>query len=527
MYKNRDVRTYKNSKGITLIAVVVTVVVLLILLGISSEILIGKNGIITKAEKSREDQKIVELTEKLELIKAPAQVDKLDTVITVDDYLEELQQPNAVDFSIDEIVRVDEENAYVTVSGDYVFLIEYKEDKTLIITYQGKIEELKPQITKIELSNTTNSITVKAEANRVEKYKFYIKDTVDGEYEYKAENESGEYTYSNLIQNKEYYIKVEVINKRGQVESEIKRTTGEMPVLTEGELISTITPTGWANTNKTTKIEIKTDKDVSEVKLQYTKLPESATTEDYKNAQWTNYTSSGIISEKNETIAIRLWDGINETSRMAVSVDKIDKTKPVDATITISGTTTQTTLPVTLSATVTHTDKESGIAITSCKYVINTSSSEIGTTASSYTGGTFSSNGENITISLNAVGSWYLHVLSVDNAGNAKETIKGPITIAANSHTHVSGCTKKCTYNVSYVSTTYTGNTWCSHTNQEVLSVVVRYKESGHSCGTTDRERTTSGCQCHTGETTGSFTHTYYGCGYSNNQILGYTITYP
>ena len=215
MHKNRDIRDYKNNKGITLIAVVVTVVVLLILLGISSEILIGKNGIITKAEKSREDQKIVELTEKLELIKAPAQVDKLDTVITLDEYLEELQQPNAVDFSIDKIERADEKNAYVTVSEDYVFLIEYKEDKTLIITYQGKLEELKPQITKIELSNTTNSITVKAEANRVEKYKFYIKDTVDGEYEYKAENEKGEYTYSNLIQNKEYYIKVEVINTHG------------------------------------------------------------------------------------------------------------------------------------------------------------------------------------------------------------------------------------------------------------------------------------------------------------------------
>lgn len=341
----------KNSIGITMISLVVIIIILIILAGVSSEILIGKNGIVTRAEKSREEQKIAELSEKLELVKAPTQVDKLDTVITVDEYLEELQQPNAVDFSVDEIERVDEDNAYVTVADKYVFLVEYKEDKTLIITYQGKAKELKPRITKIELSNTTNSITAKVEATRAEKYKFYIKDKIDGEYEYKEENKKGEYTYSNLGQNKEYYIKIEAINKNGQVEREVKRTTGGMPELTVGELISTTTPEGWINRNKTTKIEIRTDKDVTGVRLQYTKLPENATTEDYKKAQWMNYTSNGIESEKNETIAIRLWDGTNETSRMAVKIEKIDKTVPIITE------TTANTNTITIKA----TDEASGI----------------------------------------------------------------------------------------------------------------------------------------------------------------------
>lgn len=349
--KKEKLKIIKQNKGITMISLVVIIIILIILAGVSSEILIGENGIFTRAEKSREEQKIAELSEKLELVKAHTQVDKLDTVITVDEYLEELQQPNAVDFSVDEIERVDEDNAYVTVADKYVFLVEYKEDKTLIITYQGKAKELKPRITKIELSNTTNSITAKVEAKRAEKYKFYIKDKTDGEYEYKEENKKGEYTYSNLGQNKEYYIKIEAINKNGQVESEVKRTTGGMPVLTIGELISTTTPEGWVNTNKTTKIEIRTDKDVSGVRLQYTKLPENATTEDYKKAQWINYTSNGIESEKNETIAIRLWDGTNETSRMAVKVEKIDKIDPVIIE------TTANTNTITIKA----TDEASGI----------------------------------------------------------------------------------------------------------------------------------------------------------------------
>ena len=711
------IRKIKQNKGITLLNVVVVIVILIILAGVSSEILIGKNGIVTRAEKSREDQKIAELSEKLELVKAPTQVDKLDTVITVDEYLEELQQPNAVDFSVDEIERVDEDNAYVTVADKYVFLVEYKEDKKLIITYQGKAKELKPRITKIELSNTTNSITAKVEATRAEKYKFYIKDKIDGEYEYKEENKKGEYTYSKLGQNKEYYIKIEAINKNGQVESEVKRTTGGMPELTIGELISTTTPEGWINRNKTTKIEIRTDKDVTGVRLQYTKLPENATTEDYKKAQWMNYTSNGIESEKNETIAIRLWDGTNATSRMAVKVEKIDKTVPIitettantntitikatdeasgiigytvtentteptnftsytstktlnvnvgnktqgktyyvwvkdaagnvsaykqvettsvtpsagnitfgvanwnngkasttisttssytikyqknsttgtwiaiknggsisnlshgdkiyaklvdsteqtngnyavleikdtvvpkSAIITISGTTTQTTLPIKLNAKVTHTDNESEIAIESSRYVLNTNSSEIGTIASSYTGGKFSSKEENITISPNAIGKWYLHVLSVDNAGNAKETIKGPIQITTKYHKHTGdatnggGCYTTPVYKVhTHISSCYSTQTvrstcQCGAYNGRYLEngafVCMTCGHSGHGpggiCGASiTSTQTIIVCGKTQGQRYESEGIENYSlsCGKTETTIEGYTITY-
>lgn len=48
----------KNSRGITMISLVVIIIILIILAGVSLEILIGKNGIVTRAEKSREEQKI-------------------------------------------------------------------------------------------------------------------------------------------------------------------------------------------------------------------------------------------------------------------------------------------------------------------------------------------------------------------------------------------------------------------------------------------------------------------------------------
>ena len=44
----------KNKKGITLVALVVTIVVLLILAGVSINLVLGDNGIINKAKEAKE-----------------------------------------------------------------------------------------------------------------------------------------------------------------------------------------------------------------------------------------------------------------------------------------------------------------------------------------------------------------------------------------------------------------------------------------------------------------------------------------
>ena len=52
-----------SNRGITLIALVITIIVLLILAGISIAMLTGENGILTKADRSREEtekQSIIE-----------------------------------------------------------------------------------------------------------------------------------------------------------------------------------------------------------------------------------------------------------------------------------------------------------------------------------------------------------------------------------------------------------------------------------------------------------------------------------
>ncbi len=198
---------------------------------------------------------------------------------------------------------------------------------------------------------------------------------------------------------------------------------------------------------------------------------------------------------------------------------------PFNAEITISGNSSQTSLPVTLSATVTHKVSDKPIQIAECKYVVLQNSVPIGTDEASYTGGTFSSNGQTINISLNDAGDWYIHVLSVDSAGGKKETIKGPIKVVANYHTHTGnsssggGCytsyhagtrTKCGTWNcISNVSGTVTFR--CSGCKQEVTQYNV--DTSGNGWGMGDHYRETSA---------------YYSiaCGKSETTIDSCTVTY-
>jgi len=57
----------KNTKGITLIALVVTIIILLILAGVSIAMLTGNNGILTQGKRAKEETEIAEEKEAISL----------------------------------------------------------------------------------------------------------------------------------------------------------------------------------------------------------------------------------------------------------------------------------------------------------------------------------------------------------------------------------------------------------------------------------------------------------------------------
>ena len=65
----------KSNKGITLVALVVTIIVLIILAGVSINLVLGDNGIITIAKKAKENTELAKIQEETELNELYKQVE--------------------------------------------------------------------------------------------------------------------------------------------------------------------------------------------------------------------------------------------------------------------------------------------------------------------------------------------------------------------------------------------------------------------------------------------------------------------
>lgn len=67
----------KGQKGITLVALVVTIIVLIILAGVSIALVLGNNGIVTKAQTGASKYKGAAANEKAELTNIEAYVNTI------------------------------------------------------------------------------------------------------------------------------------------------------------------------------------------------------------------------------------------------------------------------------------------------------------------------------------------------------------------------------------------------------------------------------------------------------------------
>ena len=130
------------------------------------------------------------------------------------------------------------------------------------------------------------------------------------------------------------------------------------------------------------------------------------------------YTITGL--KDGDLVTACLYDGSNRGYYATLNVQG-DKTAPT-ATIQFNKTTAEPDEEIT--ATVTVTDSQSGVA--SAKYEFNTVNTEIGTDEASYTE---TISGDTVTLSSSEAGTYYLHILTIDKAGNKGETISEAVII--------------------------------------------------------------------------------------------------
>ena len=85
----------KSTKGITLIALVITIIVLLILAGVSIAMLTGENGILTQAQRSKEQTSVAEEKELIALAYNAIKAEEKGGTVTADKLDKELEKDGA------------------------------------------------------------------------------------------------------------------------------------------------------------------------------------------------------------------------------------------------------------------------------------------------------------------------------------------------------------------------------------------------------------------------------------------------
>ena len=436
-----------KNKGITLIALVITIIVLLILSGITIQGLTN-TGIFENANKAKLETKRSQIKEWLSLNLMEAQTtnyNKTDSEILEiarkkADSSEELKKLGK-SITVDGEISTEEDGKTVPPYFDVIvdndmYKVSMEEQEFI-----GEVGKIVPSV-DFSATTTSKSITLKiiTKRNQGGTVECYIKGENDSNYGTAQTATDNQYTFDNLEQGKNYTVKVVVTSGNGQkAEKEKEYTTVDVKGLTAADVEfeysingTAINKSTW--TNKEVKVTAKLKVDIAG----YTLVTK-------KNDGTWQETDNQTFGE-NGIMYVALTDGRNYGETQATAnVTNIEKNAP---SVNINLSATEVTTEGTITATVTQSDSESGINIGSCKWVYNTTAGNIGTNASSYTG-TFTSVTQNLTLKSATVGTYYLHVLSADNAGNLKETIKGPITVKTASNT-VPGATTHTPTSITY-----------------------------------------------------------------------------
>ena len=257
-------------------------------------------------------------------------------------------------------------------------------------------------------------------------YTYYIKQSSEEDTAYQTQAGStnlstNTYTFTGLTQGTSYDIKVDITGDKagntgtgylaGQNTQRVPDASGEE--VQEGAI--TFSAASWSNNKASITVSTNTS-----YQIQY-KLGEPEVDKD-----WIGVANNGTISnlDYDATVYARLTDGVNHGAYATTKIT--ETTVPQAANIELSGTSTDTDGSVT--ATVTLADNESGVDITGSKWIYNTTSGNIGTEEGSYTN-SFTTNPEELTLSSDTAGIYYLHVLTIDLAGNKIETVSEAVTV--------------------------------------------------------------------------------------------------
>ena len=355
----------KFNKGITLVALVITIIILLILATISIQALTS-TGLFQNANKAKLEAKRGQIKEWLSLNLMEAQstnYDKTDSEILEiargkAEKSEELKKLGKT-VNVDGEISTEEDGQTVPPYFDVIvdndmYKVSMEEQEFI-----GEVGKIVPSV-DFSATTTSKSITLKiiTKRNQGGTVECYIKGENDSNYGTAQTATDNQYTFDNLDQGKKYSVKVVVTSRNGQkAEKEKEYTTLDIKELTTADIEfeyringTLINKQTW--TNKEVNVMAKPKVDIAGYKI-VTK----------KNDGTWQETDNQTLSE-NGIMYVALTDGRNYGSFAVGAVTNIDKTKPI---ITEA---TSTTNSISIKA----TDEEKGSGIVG--YSITTTSSQ-------------------------------------------------------------------------------------------------------------------------------------------------------
>ena len=341
---------FLNKKsGITMVALVVTIVVLLILASISIQG-ITRTGIFRAAEDTKLEHKRASIATTLQTklkINQTEQIRGTDEEIVKATYedvkndLEEIKKAGGKDIEVSEVTSEEKD-------GKTEWFFEVKVDGDVYKVgldgsdYLGKEDELSPVIQIKVVKTTTNTIAVTATTRRNEggKIEYYIKEKGSTNFNLVETTDQNEFTYTKLKQDTTFVVKAVAIGKNGQkkASNELEAKTSIVPKLDSNDIKFAAKPDTW------TKESVEVTATLNVNGQTFSLATSKNTTTDWVTSNRQIFTSNG-------TMYAALTDGNNYGITASYEVTNIDKEKPEIKSITATTNTIK----------ITATDNASGI----------------------------------------------------------------------------------------------------------------------------------------------------------------------
>ena len=382
----------KRENGITLISLVITAMVMAILAGITISATIGDDGLLTTAQNQKEKIKNSSVVAQAQ-IQLMKQSENDESGINYNELGKNLVQSKMINsYTTTEnglIGGITESNNTLVVCNSEVQVVSKSEQEKVVNGYKVSKDKTTPystiSFTAVQLKDGIKTIVLPD--NTTVQFNNDLMATA---------------TYS-ILETGTYNFKI--IDTKGK---QTEQTINVKSIKKDAIILAT-DKNDWTNTN------VILEATYPQYSSDYIK---EISTDGGKT--YSTYTNKISVSQ-NCDIKARVKKGDQIFLENSLSISKIDRDKPT-AQVTVSK------IVFGLNAQITGSDVGSGLNYNKCKYMINNSSTKLGENEALYTTGTLSGGSASLK-KVMAGGTYYVHVLVTDKAGNKNEIVSSSVVV--------------------------------------------------------------------------------------------------